>query len=453
MAVSLTLHEEHARKLGEQLFAVAGVEGAAFVLCGVAVDNGEVRLLGRRVVPIEPSLYRRRTATGLTLGSETYTPVIKQARNERMALLLAHSHPVGPLAFSVQDDHEERRLFEAVHRRVPGLPHGSLVFTSPDQVVGRTWAEGGANVPIDRVSIAGSRLRLLGPPGASPPPFMDRQVRAFGPDVLATLRQLRVGVVGAGGTGSAIIEQLLRIGVGRLLAIDHDRFEVTDVNRGYGTRLADEGLAKVEISKRTVQLSGLPTEIEAVRGSILHASTARRLRMCDVVFGCTDQELPRLILGRLSVRYLIPVLDMGVLIDSDQGLLRGIHGRITRLAPGTACLLCRQRISPTRLRAESLPPEERRRLAAEGYAPELDTPEPAVIAFTTAVASYAVGEFLHMLTGFMGERATSEIILRFDPPQVHGNAEPPEPDCECGEGMWGRGDESPFLGLSWAPEP
>jgi hypothetical protein len=36
----------------------------------------------------------------------------------------------------------------------------------------------------------------------------------------------------------------------------------------------------------------------------------------------------------------------------------------------------------------------------EGYAPELEDPDPAVIMFTTGIAARATGEFVHMLTGF-----------------------------------------------------
>src|SRR3989442_2474424 len=45
-------------------------------------------------------------------------------------------------------------------------------------------------------------------------PFFERQVLAFGAESQALLQQLHVGVVGVGGTGSAVVEQLARLGVG-----------------------------------------------------------------------------------------------------------------------------------------------------------------------------------------------------------------------------------------------
>src|SRR5688500_10935071 len=47
------------------------------------------------------------------------------------------------------------------------------------------------------------------------------------------LGRLKVGVVGLGGTGSAVVEQLARLGVGELLLCDPQEFESTNVNRVY----------------------------------------------------------------------------------------------------------------------------------------------------------------------------------------------------------------------------
>ena len=40
----------------------------------------------------------------------------------------------------------------------------------------------------------------------------DRQVRAFGADIQELLATLRIGIVGNGGTGSPVAEQLIRLG-------------------------------------------------------------------------------------------------------------------------------------------------------------------------------------------------------------------------------------------------
>lgn len=448
----LTLRADHARTLGEVLFARPDSESAAYVLCGLALDGeNRGRLLSRDVVPVDDSHYARRTMDGLTIASESYVPVVKRARREGLTLLLAHSHPRGPARFSPQDDREEAVFFAAVHGRAPGFPHGSLVLTSPDAVTGRIWNSDSTTTPIGKVTTVGDRIKVLSAATGKVPGFFDRQVRAFGPDIQKTLGALTVGVVGVGGTGSATFEQLLRLGVGRILVVDNDRFDATNVNRVYGSRLIDESQPKVAIAARTASETALPTVVEAIDGSVLDEDVARQLRFCDIVFGCTDRELPRLVLGRLATRYLIPVIDTGVLLDSSDQILRTVVGRVTLLRPGAACLLCRGRITPEGLRVEGLAPEERNRLVAQGYVPALATPAPAIVPFTSAVASLAVSEFLQFVTGFMGGRQTTETLLRFDPPHVRSNGSAPDPTCDCAdEDSWGRGDENPFLGLSLA---
>ena len=186
-------------------------------------------------------------------------------------------------------------------------------------------------------------------------------------------------------------------------------------------------------------------------------SVLKEFRDRDVIFSCTDDEWGRSLLSRLSIYYYIPVIDMGVKIDSKDGVVNSVQGRVTTLFPGSACLFCRGRVTAAGVRAEMLAavsPDEAERLRKEGYAPELGGPAPAIIAFTTAVAAGAVSELLHMLTGFMGtERASTEVIYRFDDCRVGTNSTKSKPDCFCSQrDNWGKGDQPNFLGVTWRKE-
>ena len=90
----------------------------------------------------------------------------------------------------------------------------------------------------------------------------------------------------------------------------------------------------------------------------------------DIIFGCTDDNAGRLVLSRIATYLLTPVIDCGVLLDSGHGgQLEGIYERVTLLAPGAACLVCRNRIDLQQAAAEMLAPGERERRVDEGYAP------------------------------------------------------------------------------------
>jgi hypothetical protein len=145
---------------------------------------------------------------------------------------------------------------------------------------------------------------------------------------------------------------------------------------------------------------------------------------------------------------------MGVKIDSSEGAIVSVQGRVTTIVPGSACLLCRGRITAEGIRAQVIEccnPSQAEELRRQRYAPELDGNAPAVIAFTTAVASTAISELLHRLTGFMGaERTSSEVIHFFDQSRMRTNHLSPSPDCYCGDRQrWGLGDQQPFLGMLW----
>ena len=157
-------------------------------------------------------------------------------------------------------------------------------------------------------------------------------------------------------------------------------------------------------------------------------------------------------LSRLSTYFLLPVIDVGVIISSgSDGTITGIDGRVTTLSPGAACLVCRSRVDMARAAAEMHTPEERRRLEDEGYAPALGRTEPAVVAFTTAVAAAAVNEFLDRLIGYGPPDHPNETLLRIHERDVSTNSASPRERhyCHPAEGKWGAGCEEPFLGQVW----
>jgi molybdopterin/thiamine biosynthesis adenylyltransferase/proteasome lid subunit RPN8/RPN11 len=436
-------------ELRQKLFDRPGVEGAAFLLCGQSVSEDAVKLIVHAVVPIADEDYLRREKYGLTIASPTLTRVAKLARYEGLSVVFAHSHPEGVSDFSEQDNREEAKLLPFLQARVAGRVHGTLVLTE-HHIQGRLYMPD--QVPVDEVIAIGGRIRSWTPKGRNAiEPFFDRQVRAFGQDIQSLLRRLRIGIVGVGGTGSPVAEQLYRLGVGHLRLFDGDRFAETNVNRVYGSSLQDDGKLKVEMAKEHLDRIGLTTTVDIVPQHITNEAAARALRDCDIVFGCTDKELPRTILVQLANRYCIPVFDLGVLIDSRDGCIIGVHGRVTTLMPGEACLFCRGRITAETIRIEALSDEDRQRQIRDGYAPELDEPAPAVIAFTSATASAAVMELLHRLTGFMGsERLSSEVLLALDQTRLRTNRIMPRDGCICEDrSFWGRGDVEPFLEMMW----
>ena len=341
-------------------------------------------------------------------------------------------------------------------------PHEAISVTvgGDDADVTVDWADGrvmgtvphpdGTTGHLDAVRVVGDRIQiLLGDERKDLAGLFNRQVLALGADGQLVLGRMHIGVVGAGGTGSAVCEQLIRLGIGHITVIDPDVITDTNVTRVWGSTLADVRAPKVNIVARSATTIGMGTTVTTIHDTIANEAAARALRHCDVVFGCTDDNVGRLVLCRLAYIYLIPVLDMGVRIDTDGDDVTAIDSRITYMAPGSACLDCRGWIDHERLAAEALPDDERAALEAEGYVVGLGDPDPSVVPYTTATAAHAVGDLLNRLFGFAP--APNDQIIQFHAHTIRTPGRPARDDHFCTDPFFvGAGDLDPFLDRPWA---
>lgn len=227
----------------------------------------------------------------------------------------------------------------------------------------------------------------------------ERQILALGEEGHARLRAARVGVVGLGGTGSHVIQQLLHLGVGTVVAMDPDRVESSNLSRLVGARLTDaqNTVPKADVVRRLAQEVGGFTHVRSSEGNVVDDAVARDLAAgVDVIFGCTDTAWSRLVLNALAFAYSIPVVDIGVELQAEGSM----GGRVTIAGPDAGCLWCTGVIDERRLRAEQSPPAIREAQRALGYVPDLDVPEPSVVSINGVVASIAVTEVLDRLVRF-----------------------------------------------------
>lgn len=460
MRYTITFAEDQYNALLAHLFVDRTVERAAYALCGISVTDNETRLLVRDIIPVVQDDIETASEIHMTIASRSFLRVMKKADETKQFFLFIHSHPENYELHSPQDDVEEEKLFRTAYTRIKtsGV-HGSIVISAPNKPVGRIWLDNNTFVAVDMIRVIGNKFSFYSDFTQIDPlhTLFDRQIRAFGDDLQKLLQVLHIGVVGVGGTGSAVTEQLVRLGVGTITVIDGQAFEKTNVNRVYGSSVDDERKEKVLIAESNATKINVGTHIFTVNKSIAYRSSFEHLKNCDIVFGCTDDDIGRSRLTRLAIFYQIPIFDMGVKIDSEGGNIKSIQGRVTTLLNGCACLFCRDRISGRRIYEQSLAlsdPERLKELQRQGYADELETPAPSVIPFTTTIASLAVTEFIHRLTGFMGnDRETNEIIMFFDQTILRRNKLPSRQECFCShEDNIMRGDIVPLLGSTWPHE-
>jgi len=419
----------------------------------------EERALVREVIEIPEDAFQKRTATSLTWSTTPLFQLAKRAMARDYAICIAHSHPAGGLFFSSLDDVADKESIEILFGRMDtDRPHFTMVMDRDGEILVRAYGPDLTAHAVELTRIVGDRLviRYADRGNGLTLPEFDRQARVFGARTTEDLQKLRVGIVGCGGTGSAVASLLARIGVTRFGLIDVDHVDTTNLNRLVFSTRADaiSRRSKIDVVAEAIAEIGLAEGVVRLKHYVDAPECRNLLRSCDLIFGCTDDHLGRNFLNRLAHFYLIPVIDLGVLIDpNDNGGYDTFDGRVTVIQPGYPCQLCRKLISTQTMHEEDMrrhDPQRFEQYRRAGYIQGGDDPSPVVATFTNEVASMAVNELLHRLTGFRGTGGhCAERIRRFDWVKdsdiVPGCAR--NPDCPlCGLRKYdGRGDMSPFM--------
>ena len=446
MSVRIKITDDQWHHLRELLFTADGNENAAFLLCGLSRDGLHMDVLVRKVVEMPLSGYVERLPVHLQVHPDVINSVVDLASTANSSIVMVHSHPSSQVArFSLSDDAGEARLMPVLSALLPG-PHGSLVV-SPSDWMGRMWIDG-AQRSVDSVLIVGANvteLTHLGVESDAAQDVFDRQRRFWGVEGQNRIARLKVGIVGLGGTGSCVAEEMRRLGVQDFVLIDPDVLEPSNLSRMYGT-FRGSGLGNSKVSIIADHLAVLlPVEplIAAVEGSVADNNVLGLLRDRDVIMCCTDTLLSRAVLNRFAYQYLIPVVDMGVRIDARGGSLQGASGRVSLVVAGMSCLRCSGHLDPDVLREELMTDAEYKTLQAEGYVRGSSDPEPQVISLNSTVASLAVtavlGQINNLYTPAVEQVYDVLSSTVFAARAVHAK------ECDiCGaDGLLGLGDALP----------
>src|SRR6266446_1564964 len=368
------------------------------ILYGRSVEIGGrlVRIIVRDSEIPQSDAYSVRTGARVQLRPEVVAMAGQRARKNNESVVFVHTHPFSFNAFSQTDDAGELELAAFLKQRVPTARHAALLLT-PEVSIAR---ELGQYTPL-RVTGVGRTLEF-GETLSDPTSAVryDRQIRALGSHGQRKLETIRVGIVGVGGTGSVVLQQLVHLGVMDFVLIDPDTIEETNLNRVVGATSSDVGDHKVDVARRWGQRINADLKIDARRDNIINVETARSLSDVDFVFGCTDSHGSRAVLNQVAYQYLVPVIDMGLVIVATEKRITDIAGRVQLLAPGLACLTCANLLDAEQVRRDMLTDFERR---ADPYIIGEAHPAPAVISLNSTVAGLAVTMFLNTAVALLGD--------------------------------------------------
>jgi molybdopterin/thiamine biosynthesis adenylyltransferase len=274
-----------------------------------------------------------------------------------------------------------------------------------------------------------------------------RLASAFSLESANCLAGAKVGIVGLSGTGSPVVELLARAGIGQLVLIDPDTFSDSNLERVHGSEAKD---VDSEIPKA------------AIVGRLPQAEVVDALLSCDIVVGCTDLHSSRVSLNELSIRYLVPVIDVGVSMEGNNGNITGQVIQINRLFPSEPCVYCRRMINPQIVSQELLSEEEREKRITEAErackesrpanAYWVDMPQLNTVGYlTTMVGSLCSGFIIGYLTNrFCMPKNRLELTLSSKGTQLVEKNSIVNPECIC-QSCIGGADQNILGIISSAP--
>ncbi|NJE30072.1 adenylyltransferase [Thermococcus sp. 18S1] len=154
----------------------------------------------------------------------------------------------------------------------------------------------------------------------------DRQIMIFGPEGQEKLKGSKVAVVGVGGLGSPVAYYLAAAGIGRLLLIDEQEPELSNLNRQILHWEEDIGRNPKPISaKWKLERFNSDIEIETFVGRLSEENIDGVLEGVDVIVDCLDNFETRFLLDDYAQRNRVPLV---------HGAVEGTFGQVTTIVPG-----------------------------------------------------------------------------------------------------------------------
>lgn len=197
----------------------------------------------------------------------------------------------------------------------------------------------------------------------------ERNMKTLSPEENTKLREFKVFVAGCGGLGGFVIEELGRLGIGHITAVDGDVFEESNLNRQLLSTMDLLGQGKADAARERMLKVNPDVTVTSIQTMITAENCPELIRGHDLVIDALDNMGTRIVLEKSCEKEGIPMV---------HGAIAGWYGQVSAIFPGDRTI-------------EKLYPKD----GEKGVETELGNP-----AFTPAmVASIEVAEGLKILLG------------------------------------------------------
>ncbi len=162
----------------------------------------------------------------------------------------------------------------------------------------------------------------------------DRQKRILGWDQ-KKISDATILIIGAGATGNEVVKNLVLTGIGKIILIDYDFINVSNLNRCilFNNQSALNKDYKVDVIKNTCEELSPDTEIIGIKKDLKDIDK-NLYKKADVVCSCLDNVEARLEANNYSYYNDVPFIDSG--IEQFFGSVQAVYSG----EKDTACLQC-----------------------------------------------------------------------------------------------------------------
>lgn len=264
-----------------------------------------------------------------------------------------------------------------------------------------------------------------------------RNEALFGAEGQQAIADTPVAIVGLGGLGSHVAQQLAYLGTRTFALVDHDHVTESSMNRLVTADSTDVAGAtpKVLAAQRRILAVNPDAVVHTAAAHLDNPAASDALKRASVVFGCVDNDLTRLQLTRLCSELALPLFDLATDVDPSTSPVT-FGGRVV-LCTGNGCLVCLDVLDPHVLARASQTADQKtaheRIYGIERTA--LDGTGPMVVSINGTVASLAVTEFIAFVTGL--RPVNPYLTYRGDLSQLRRGGDLPVADCYYCTSLWG----------------
>jgi molybdopterin/thiamine biosynthesis adenylyltransferase len=375
-------------------------EHFAFLLASTSASQGEPLFDVKRALLV-PEWAVSVSRDGYNVNPDFLVEVVNEAVRAGYALIEAHNHGGSLPRFSRTDREGFAEFPEYVLSSLPGRPYAATVW-GDETVFGEYFLPGARTGTIRSIlRVGGSLSQLISRNDdlGTADQYYARQIAWLTEAGQRSLGRLRVGIVGAGGTGSILLQNLVYLGVRDFLLVEDDSADVTSMNRLVTATAADLEHPKVLLGSRLVRSVQPSARVQVINRKLQSAAALDALKGADVLFGCVDNDGARLVLNEIALAYSIPLFDLGVGLLAEDGRLEAAGGRLAVVIPGGPCLHCMGQLDLEEARYFVSDERARAVQRQRGYVTGLDVPALSVISLNGITASMACNEFAVFVSG------------------------------------------------------